>query len=119
MGELDRLKGMLVELGKNKSALARQARDFELLQSEVSLLEIRSREDPVAKKKLNKLNDYMALEGNELQGQIFEKIVKSEVSLRRVGEQLASLFMLQHEPEKNGVFAPGYNAVKKNNRNFA
>lgn len=118
MGELDKLKCMLVELNKNRSIFAHQAKEFELLQFEIYVLERSADFDPVARKKLQKLNDYMARNGNQSQRQIVEKFALSKISLKKVGEQLRLLSLASNEIAGNGVPTPQNNAVKKFNRAF-
>lgn len=118
MGELEKLKSMLVELNKSKAVFTHQAKEFELLQSEISVLEQSADFDSVAKKKLQKLNDFMARDGNQAQRQIVEKFAISEMSLKKVGEQLRSLSLAHNEVAGNGVPTPKNNAVKKFNRAF-
>ncbi|MBV4465816.1 hypothetical protein KVG95_21040 [Pseudomonas sp. SWRI79] len=118
MGELETLKSMLVELDKSKSTFARQAKEFELLQVEVSALENSADFDPAARKKLQKLNEFMARDGNQSQRQIVEKFAISEMSLKKLGEQLRSLSLAHNEAAGNGVPTPKNNALKKFNRAF-
>jgi hypothetical protein len=116
--DLEQLKNMLVELSKSKAIFVRQMEEFEHLQSEISELEQRMNVDPAARKKFQRLNEYMSREGNQSQRQIVEKFAESEVSLNKLGEQLRSLSLAYNEVPGNGVTTPKNNAVKKISRTF-
>ncbi|AZD09529.1 hypothetical protein C4K26_4135 [Pseudomonas chlororaphis] len=119
MDDVEKLKAMLVELGRNKSVFSRQTQELENLQLEVSELQRRADVDPEARKKLNKLNDYMKREGNDSQRRLVEKMAKSEASLKKVGEQLHALSTLQQDSSEKEVPAAKNNLLKKISRNFA
>lgn len=120
MDDMEKLKAMLVELARNKSMFARQTQEFEKLQAEVSELQQRAECDPQARKKLNKLNDYMSREGNDSQRRFVEKMATSETSLKKVGEQLHALSALeQGSSVKKEVPAVKNTALKKISPNFA
>lgn len=119
MVDLEKLKAMLVELSRNRSIFARQTQEFEKLQLEVSELQQRADFDSAARKKLGKLTDYMSREGHDSQRRLVEKIEKSQISLKKVGEQLHSLSALQQGLSDKEVPAVKNNALKKISRNFA
>ncbi|MBP5078596.1 hypothetical protein HUS84_32530 [Pseudomonas chlororaphis] len=119
MDDMEKLKAMVVELGKNKSTFTRQILEFEKLQSEIAELQQRANFDPAARSKLDKLNDYMNREGNDSQRRFAEKMARSETSLKKVGEQLNSLSVLQQGSPGNEVPAVNNTALKKLSRNFA
>lgn len=119
MGDMEKLKAMLVELAKNKSMFTRQTQEFEELQAEVSELQRRAEFDPNARTKLSKLKDYMSLEGNDSQRRFVEKMAKSEANLKKVGEQLHALSALQQDASVKEVPAVKNDALKKFSRNFA
>ena len=116
---MEKLKAMLAELARNKSMFARQAQEFEKLQAEVFELQQRAEFDSHARMKLKKLIDYMNCEGNDSQRQFVEKMAISEISLKKVGEQLRALSAPQRDTSVKEVPAVKKNVLKKISQNFA
>ncbi|MBK5415406.1 hypothetical protein [Pseudomonas sp. TH31] len=118
MDDLEKLKAMLVELGKSQALWARKIQEFETLQSQISKLQRSAGSDPVARRKLSKLNDYMNREGNDVQRQVVERMTTADKNLKKVAEQLRELAIAQ-AGGGGEVSVPLNKAVKNNSRNFA
>ncbi|MBB6155179.1 small-conductance mechanosensitive channel [Pseudomonas sp. JAI115] len=118
MNELERLKGMLLELNQNQLKFSGQLRAFEALQNQISHLQGRAHEDADASRKLHNVNDYMTREGHQAQRQILAHIGAFANTLQDIRTHLEAQTIVPARSAPQGEPATAKQPVKKRDRPF-
>jgi hypothetical protein len=91
MGQLDRFKKAADDFKKQEFALKKQAQEYEALQREIAALRERAPFDADARRKLERLDEYMSTSGRQLQERMQKKTTQLGSVLNGLAEQLADL----------------------------
>jgi hypothetical protein len=118
MDQLDQFRKVFDDFKRSEFALKKQAQEYDTLQREIAALRERAAFDAGARKKLERLDEFMSSRGQQLQDRIQKKTKQLGSILNGLAEQFADLLQQSSRRGAERKQPPKPRVARKATRTF-